>query len=144
MTAEHNKAMIKHFYEEFFNRGELAAADAIHSTDFLYHDLGQLAHSFNHEDYKRRKEIFLKAFPDQVVHIDEMVAEGDQVVVRSTMFGIQSGPLPGIPETGKEVRVASIAIYRFANGKIVEEWELWDALSMYQQLGIDPFKQSVI
>jgi predicted ester cyclase len=67
--------------------------------------------------------------------IEDMIAEGDKVVVRYTFRGTQQGETQGIPPTGKRVTVPGIFICRCAGGKIVEEWDMWDELGLFQQLG---------
>ena len=66
------------------------------------------------------------------------VAEGDKVVTRYTTRGTQLGSFMGMPPTGKYVTVTGIAIARFANGKVVEEWGNADDLGLLQQLGVVP------
>jgi predicted ester cyclase len=72
------------------------------------------------------------------VTIEDMIAEGDKVVVRMTMRGTQQGALGGIPPTGKQVAVSTIDIVRIEGGKIAEEWGIDDRLGMLQQLGLVP------
>ena len=82
--------------------------------------------------------MFLKAFPDLHLTVEDMIAEGDKVVTRFTSRGTQTGAFMGIPPTGKQVTVSSIVIARIADGKIVEEWGLDDQMGMLQQLGVIP------
>lgn len=79
---------------------------------------------------------FFAAFPDWHTSIDDMVAEGDKVVVRITSSGTHLGAYQAIPATGKTYTQNAIVIYRLANGKIVEGWLQTDMLSMMQQLGL--------
>ncbi len=80
----------------------------------------------------------LEGFADLHVTIEDMVAEGDKVVIRFTTHGTQQGALGGIPPTGKQVAVSTIEITRIADGKIVEDRGLDDRLGMLQQLGLVP------
>jgi steroid delta-isomerase-like uncharacterized protein len=133
---EKNKALVRRFYEEFFNKGNLAVVDELHTADFRHYDSGAPDPGGGPEGYKRRNAIFLKAFPDRHVTIDDMVAEGDKVATRSTMRATQTGDLPGIPATGRRVVVTATIISRIQDGKIAEEWEDWNALGMLEQLGV--------
>jgi predicted ester cyclase len=54
------------------------------------------------------------------------------------MHATHTGPLGDVAPTGRRVRLASVIIYRFDAGRVVEEWEIFDKLGMYQQLGIAP------
>ncbi len=81
---------------------------------------------------------WLSAFPDTHVVIDDVIAEGDRVVLRTTWTGIQKGVIENIPPTGRAVRFSETVIYRFESGKMVEVWVDWDELGMYRQLGVLP------
>lgn len=82
--------------------------------------------------------MLVAAFPDRQVTIDDVVAEGDRVVVRTTLNGTHQGEMQGIPATGNAVTQPSITIFRLTNGKIAEGWYASDHLSMMQQLGVIP------
>jgi predicted ester cyclase len=69
---------------------------------------------------------------------EEVIAEGDQVVVRWTLRGIHAGEIQGIPPTGKHLTLTGIGFYRLTEGKIVEERGEADALGYMQQLGVIP------
>jgi hypothetical protein len=70
--------------------------------------------------------------------IDEMIAEGDRVMVRWTHRGTHQGEMRGLPPTHKQVTVSGINIFRVADSKIVEVWDISDRLGMWQQLGVLP------
>lgn len=76
------------------------------------------------------------SFPQYEMNVEDMIAEGDRVVVRFTIRGVHHGDLMGIPPTGKRIEVPGIIIYRIEGGKIVEHWIQTDAMSMMQQLGV--------
>lgn len=136
MSTEANKALIRRFYDEFFNKRNLNIVDELHTADFQHHDSGAPDPGGGPEGYKQRNAMFLKAFPDRQVTIDDLVAEGNKVVTRSTMRATQTGDLPGIKATGKKVVVTATIISRIQGGKIAEEWEDWNALGMLEQLGV--------
>ena len=112
-------------------------ADELHASDFVYHEFGSPALGL--EEYKKRNVAFFHALPDREVVIEDLVAEDDKVVARATMRATQTGDLPAIPATGRSVTVTSIIVYRIFEGRIVEEWESWDALGMMRQLGVVHF-----
>lgn len=82
--------------------------------------------------------MMLAAFPDGQYSMDDMIAEGDKVVLRWTFRGTHKGELMGIPATGKQVTMAGISIYHFANGMLEEIWEHYDRFGFLQQLGVIP------
>jgi steroid delta-isomerase-like uncharacterized protein len=78
------------------------------------------------------------ALPDLRVTLEDDVAEGDKVVSRWRAQGTHQGELMGSAPTGNEVAITGITIHRIEDGKIVEEWENWDALGLMQQIGAVP------
>jgi predicted ester cyclase len=54
------------------------------------------------------------------------------------MHATHTGRLGDLAPTGRPVRLASVIIYRFDTGRVVEEWEIFDKLGMYEQLGVTP------
>lgn len=82
--------------------------------------------------------MYFKAFPDFNAEVEDLIAEGDRVVSRATVSGTHKDELMGIAPTGKHVTVKVICITRFADNKIIEDWELVDMFGMLQQLGVSP------
>ncbi len=136
-STEDNKVLMRRFVEEVFNKKNLAAIDEFIAPDHVDHTLPPFLPT-TPEGTKRAIDMYLTAFPDLCITIEDMIAEGDKVVVRYTSRGTQKGAFGGIPPTGKQVTVSSIVIARMAGGKIVEEWGLDDQMGMLQQLGVIP------
>jgi predicted ester cyclase len=82
--------------------------------------------------------MFRSAFPDLRIIIEDQVAEGDKVVTRWRGSGTHQGDLFGIAPTGNRVSLVGITINRIEGGKVAEEWQIFDALGMMQQLGAIP------
>ena len=137
MSTEENKVLIRRFYEEVFNKRNLAALDEFYAPDHVDHTLPP-GLPVGPEGTKQAIAMILSGFPDLHVTIEDMIAEGDKVVIRFTTHGTQLGRLGGIPPTGKQVAVSTIEITRIADGRIVEDWGLDDRLGMLQQLGLAP------
>lgn len=137
MIAQDNKALVHHFVEEVFNQRNLAVIDEFLAPHLVDHTLPPNLPQ-NIEGAKQGIRMFLKAFPDLQITIDEMIAEGDRVVIRYTSRGTQRGPFLVIPPLGREVAVSSYLTARIADGKIVEMWGLDDQLGTLQQLGVIP------
>ena len=116
MSTEKNKALVRHFFEEVLNQGKLALIDELHVPDFVYHNASRTIHGL--ESFKQYLSMLLTAFPDLHVTIEDMIGEGDRVVVRFTFRGTHQGDLRGIPPTGKQVAVRGIDILCAANGKV--------------------------
>ena len=137
MSTEDNKVLIRRFYEEVFNKKNVAAIDEFYSADHVDHTLPP-GLPVGPEGTKQAISMIMTAFPDLHLTIEDMIAEGDKVVTWFTTQGTQQGAFGGIPPTGKQVAVSTIEITRIAGGKIVEDWGLDDRLGMLQQLGLVP------
>lgn len=136
MTTEANKALVQRFWEEVFNKKNLAAIDELCAANFTYHDMAG-AHQGTAvvKDYL---SAYLTAFPDQHVTIEDMIAEGDRVVTRWTVRGTHQGPFMDSASTGKQVTVTGIDVTRVVNGKALEDWDTFDTLGLLRQLGVIP------
>ena len=134
MTTEGNKALVLRFVEEFWSRGNLAAADELMTPDAVVHqpEVGGVV------GLKRFNTMIRAAFPDWYSTPEELIAEGDKVTERWTGRGTHRGEFQGIPPTGKQVAVPGVVFYRIRDGKIVEFRGSFDLLSMLRQLGVVP------
>ena len=137
MSTEENKSIVHRFYEEVFNRKNTAALDEFIDPQAVDHSApvgapGGIAGA------KQFAGMFLAAFPDVRFTVEDLIAEGDQVVARLTQSGTHRGVFLGLPPTGKRVQVTGMEIFRLADGKIVEHWNNYDDLRLFQQLGVLP------
>ncbi len=137
MSTEVNKASMRRFYDEVFNKKNRAAID-----EFI--DPHQVDHAAppgtpgGLEGARQTVTMYLTAFPDLYFTVEDLIAEGDKVVARLTVRGTQQGVFMGIPPTGKHVTVTAIDINCFAGGKSVEHWLNMDTWGLLQQLGVVP------
>jgi len=138
MSTEQNKALSRQLIEEVFNQGNTSLVDELFAPDFVEHEELPPGVPPGREAVKVLPTMFRSAFPDFKVTIDDMIAEGDKVVVRSTWTGTQKGEFMGIPSTGKSVSFGVVDTIRIAGGKFVEHWGLMDNMSIMQQLGVVP------
>ncbi len=76
------------------------------------------------------------AFPSYELVGEDIIAEGDKVVVRFRVRGTHLGTYMGLAPTGRRIDAPGIIIYRIADGKIVEHWLQVDAMTVMQQLGL--------
>jgi steroid delta-isomerase-like uncharacterized protein len=139
MSAEDNKALVRRFFEEFWDQKNLAAADELLASNHVDHTPGsppELPHG--PEGFKQFGSVYFTAFPDLHLTIEDMVAEGDTVVTRWTSHGTNTGSLFGMPATNKSATITGITINRIVDGKAVETWTNFDNIGMLQQLGVIP------
>jgi len=78
-----------------------------------------------------------RACPDIHWKIEEMIAEGDMVAARFTAIGTPKEVWFGVPPTDKKFESGGIFIVRIENGKVVEQWEDYDLLGTFMQLGME-------
>lgn len=116
--SEANKALVRQYFDAF-NEDYRSALDAYVTDEYLRQHVPQMQ----------------GAFPGYQMIAEDMIAEGDKVVVRAKAHATHQGELMGIPPTGKEVTVSMIVIYRIADAKIAETWVVADELAVMQQLG---------
>jgi steroid delta-isomerase-like uncharacterized protein len=138
MSTEQNKAVVRQMVEEVFNRGDTSLVDKFLAPDFVEREELPPGIPRNREGVKQLTAMFRSVFPDFKATIDDMIAEGDKVVIRQTWTGTQKGEFMGIPPTGKRVSFGVIDIIRIADGKFVEHWGQMDSMGMMQQLGAIP------
>lgn len=140
MSTEQNKATSRRWYLEVFNQNRLAVADEIHTAGYSNHDPYAPPGGFGRgpQATKNVVSLYRAAFPDVHFTIDQQIADGDMVATRWTATGTNTGPLNGMPPTGRPITVSGISIERFENGKIAETRVNWDFLGMLQQLGVIP------
>jgi len=136
MSGEANKALVSRFVEEFWSKGNTAAADELMTAEatIVLPGSGQVSK----EDFKAFATTLRGAFPDWYSTPEELIAEEDRVAERWTGRGTHQGEFLGVPPTGRQVAVPGIVFYRITAGKIAEFRGLFDSLSMLHQLGAMP------
>jgi signal transduction histidine kinase/predicted ester cyclase len=134
--SETNKKLVTRFIEKVWNQKELDVADEVLTSNIVSHIVPQDVHG--PEDYKQLVLTFLVGFPDFRIHIDELVAEHDKVVVRLTYTGTHKGEFMGVAPTEHNVTYTGTCIYRITDGHIAEEWNSTDFLGLMQQISEIP------
>jgi predicted ester cyclase len=137
MSGEENKAIVSRFFKEVFNKKNIAFLDEYTTPDAIDH-LVPPNMPPGREGSRQFIAKFLTAFPDLDAHLEDIVAEGDKVVTRTSYHGTNTGAFMGMPATGRPVASSGIDITRLANGKSVEHWGQLDMLGILQQLGVIP------
>jgi steroid delta-isomerase-like uncharacterized protein len=135
-TSEENRTIVRRVWEEFFIQGNLDKADEFFAPDYVNHDPAAPEDRHGPEKLRKFLSMYHNAFPDMQFTIEDMIAEGDKIVVRWTLRGTHQGDLMGIPPTNNWVAVTGMSIERISGDKIVETWDNYDALGMMQQLKV--------
>jgi steroid delta-isomerase-like uncharacterized protein len=133
MSTE-NKALIRRMIDEVWNQKNLATVENFAAADCIGHaPTGVDAHG--PDGIRQNVTRFITAFPDLHLTIEDMIAEGDKVVIRFTSRGTHQGEFLGIAPTGKRVTVTATGTYRIEGSKIKEGWVNQDLFGLLQQLG---------
>lgn len=128
-----NKNVVLRLHSRLFSEGDIDICDEIYAPDFVCHFLiGPDWHG--PEGVKEHVTALRDAFPDWHEVVEDIIAESDMVVTRFTSYGTQTGEFQGIAATGRHVKVREVAIFRFSNGKIAEQWGFPDIAGMRAQL----------
>ena len=126
MSLSTNKAFVKSFVEEVFNKHDLSSIEKYLTEQ-------------GSEGFKQFLSEFFTAFPDIHANIEHVVAENDLVVVFLNFTGTHKGEYQERPSTNKQVTTRSADLYRIENEKIVEHWDVVDQLNLLQQTGAITF-----
>ena len=133
LSVQRNKEIIHRYFEEWGNHGDAKAADELIATNVTLRNPPAVLHSL--EQYKTGMAAFHTAFPDLHFTVEDLIAEGDKVVVRWSLRATHQGEYQGRPPTGKTVSVTGMSLFRLADGKIQEITVSMDRLGQWQQLG---------
>jgi len=134
-TLSVNKAVVLRSEVELWNKGNLAAADELYSPSFVCHFVVEPEWR-GVQGIKDAVAQHRRSFPDWNEQVDDIIAEGDKVVIRFTSTGTQKGEFAGIAPTSKKVTIREVAIFRLADGKITEQWGMPDLHGLLEQLKI--------
>jgi predicted ester cyclase len=135
--SEQNLAVVRRIVEDHWNQKNGALVSDVFTSNVSIHTPdGSLA---GHEGATLLLEMYATAFPDFRFSVDDLLADGDQVVLRYTFTGTQIGELAGIAPSGRPVLVDGVGIYRMAADKCREVRLLWDKYALMQQIGVLPF-----
>jgi len=124
MSTEQNKVVVRRFIEETLNAMDGSLVDELFAPDYSNHMVPG-----GREGFKQFFSMVSSAYPDLKMKysIERLMAEGDYVMMRASMH---------ISNNGKEATGTGLGEYRFANGKIVEDWPLSGAAELLQQVGV--------
>jgi predicted ester cyclase len=137
MSTEENKALVRRYVEEFVDQGNFDLQGEIFAPNFVRYGAGSdPANSL--EDLKHFFVMLHSGFPGFQSTMEDLLSEGDKMVLRFTFRGTHQGVFMGIAPTGKQVTMSGIDILRIADGKTVEMWNQEDVLGMMRQIGAIP------
>jgi predicted ester cyclase len=131
--AAANKALVRRFYTEVYVNWNMAFADETIAPQFTSHDWPD--GSTGPTAFRNYYAALRSAVPDARYEVDDLIAEGDRVVVRWRLLGTHKGAFRGIAPTGRPIVLKGIAIYRVENGRLMERWVVSDLYGVLEESG---------
>jgi steroid delta-isomerase-like uncharacterized protein len=135
-VAQGHKDIFRRLYQDVWNDRKLELIEQVIAKSHALGDPTVSGSAVGPEAYRRQVERFVVGFPDLRFTIDDTVSEKDKMAVSWTVTGTHKGQFFGIAPTNKKVSVSGITIHEIFNGKILESVAIWDALGLFQQLGL--------
>jgi steroid delta-isomerase-like uncharacterized protein len=127
-------ALVRRFIEELDR--EHTPSEELVDENFVSHIPGLPL--LDRSGYREFVASLYAAFPDFKHEIEDVISEGDKVVIRCTVTGSHKGQFAGVAGTGRNISNTVIAIFRISDGKLAEEWAVSDTTVLMQQIGADP------
>src|SRR5947207_5660970 len=133
--------VVDRFFTEVWNNRQFAVLEEIVDPACITHQVRSApdkitAAARGPAALREHIESWLAAFPDLSVTTDLRCVSGANVVSWVTMRGVHAGSWQGLPPSGREVTIRSVAQHRVERGRIVEDWVIVEKLGFFQQLGL--------
>ena len=136
--SEENKQLLRRWFDEVWNNGRADAIEELFDENGIAHGLSDDPSNpiIGPTGYRPFYEVFRQAFPNLMIVIEDMVAEGDKVAARCSVRGKHEGEFMGRSATQSPVEFTGMTIVRIDNGKIVEAWNNFDFMNLHKQVGL--------
>jgi len=131
--AAANKGLARRFYQEVYVDWNMALVDRLVSSQFTSHDWPQGGPT-GPQAFRDYYAAIRSAVPDARYEVEDLIAEGDRVVVRWRLLGTHRGDFRGIAPTGRAIALKGIAIYRVEGGKLMERWVVSDLHGLLEEI----------
>jgi steroid delta-isomerase-like uncharacterized protein len=131
--AASNKELVRLFYKDVYVNWNMARVDEVVSAQFISHDWPESGPR-GPEAFRDYYSAIRSALPDARYEVDDLIAEGDRVVVRWRLLGTHEGSFRGIPPSGRRISLQGIAIYRVEHGKLMERWVVSDLYGVLEEI----------
>ncbi len=136
-ARQDNKKLLLQFIEEVWNEGNAEASDKYIASKYtIHHDPGDPWDKkvLDLQGYKERVRLSRAPFPDQRFSIQDILANGDRVVMTWYWIATHQGDIPGFPATGNQIRMSGVTVYYIEGGRFTGHWQITDRLGVYMQL----------
>lgn len=136
--SDANKALVQRWFDEVWNNGRAEAIDEMFDENGTAHGLSDDPANpiRGPRNFRPFHTLFREAFPNMMIVVEDMIAEGDKVAARCSVRAKHEGDFLGRGATQSPVDFTGIAIVRIYNGKIVEAWNNFDFMTLHKQVGL--------
>lgn len=131
------REVIRRFYEEFWNERKLDVADQLVSQSHALTSPHISGSTVGPAAYKKQLASFVAGFPDLRFTVEDTICEKDKIAAFWTLSGTHKGEFLGIAPTNKKISITGITMHQIVDGKILDSQALWDAISLFQQFGVE-------
>ncbi len=135
-SVAQNEALVRQVLDLIDER-KLDAAFELYAADYIYHGPGG-QELRGRDGIRGLWDVYLTGFPDLSSTVEDMISEGDKVVLRWTIQGTHTGEFLGVPASDKKITLPITEIFRIADGQLVEAWDQYDRMTVMQQIGAIP------
>jgi steroid delta-isomerase-like uncharacterized protein len=139
MAADDNKELVRRFYEEVWDKGNVDVADEVFAHDYVRHDLRATNAAPGSRGTEANRTCLRTAFSDLRFEVEIVIAEVDYVAARWTARGTHTGSWGAVEATGRPMTLSGVNIFRFEHGRVAEIWNHRDDLGLHEQLGVAVF-----
>jgi predicted ester cyclase len=137
MSLDANKQTCREYFKAFLAR-DAAWLEKHVAKSFVRHDPGLDFEVRGPQGVLQLHDALMPAFPDMKLELEDLVAEGEKVLVRLVIRATHTGSLGAIAATGKPIRVAVLDLFQIRDGVLIEHWAQLDNLGMLNQLDALP------
>ena len=139
MSPDELRALVHRHIEEGFNRGDWTVCQSTLADDYTAYYGAEGKANVGRDAYVRACTFLRRSFPDVNITIEDLVVEGDKIVMRYTERGTLTGePFLGIAPDGQAYAKPGTTVYRVVDGRLAESWGVEDTLGWFRQLGAMP------
>ncbi len=136
-SAETNRRRIIELIDAW-NAGDPARVAACYAPDYVGQDVGAPGFQRGPDEIRKVTQVYLRAFPDLRIELDDLIMDGDRAVVVWRLHGTQRGTFMNIPPTQRRVAVRGATIVELEAGLIAHATRIWDVAGLLRAIGLLP------
>jgi steroid delta-isomerase-like uncharacterized protein len=130
--SNRNRQTSRRWFEEVWNARDSESAGAMMASGAVGHT--EAGETVGLADFLAFRDRFLDAFPDLMIDVESVVADGDETAVRWVARGTHSGDALGVPACHRPIEVRGMTWHRYEDGVLAEGWDSWNLGALMQHL----------